>query len=113
LTEQQNNTDLEKIESSTLPTPVEKSAASLEQQLSREIDGRKSERFYTAIILVVMFDVIVRGIPWFQFAAVFLLELVFLISFARTCGMQEVVTPLERLFNAIIARLKHEKADDE
>ena len=47
------------------PLPVDESAAALELQLQREMDGRQEDRFYTIVIGAVLIDMAVfQHLSW-------------------------------------------------
>lgn len=99
-------TDLEKLAKTSQTTKQGQTLAELEQRLVDEVDGRKEERFYWILTIVVLIDFIAIGYrPSYLLIFPFLLELAILISLARRLQVEEAVILLERIEQFIFKRL--------
>ena len=88
------------------PLPVDESAAALEQQLQKEIDGRQEDRFYSIAIGTVLIDMAVfQHLPWIGIVCIFLLELVILLGLAKRLGSEHVTILLDYLFHKLCERI--------
>lgn len=95
-------TDFAKLEQSALPSVVDTTAASLELAYQREQDARREERFIWVFAMSLLADVIFAPMLGWWFLPIFLLQLVFLIGFAKHCGVDAVVVLLQRIFDRYI-----------
>jgi hypothetical protein len=84
------------------PTKVDESNAALEQQLQREKDERREERFIWIFVAVMLFDVLAVEKMSYAVVLLFLLQLVFLSFVGKWLGIEAVAVPLERLFDRIM-----------
>lgn len=91
---------LEKLEN-TRVTPLDQTAAALEQRLQHEIDLRKEERFFWIAFTSLLLDGLMFKFLEFSLLCwpMFILQLVLLIGVAGWLGVDRVVVVLERLLN--------------
>jgi len=76
----------------------------LEEQIQREREERRTERFFWIFALTIAFDAILFShIGWAGSLAIFLLELIFLIGMAKWMGIDIVVVLLQRLLDKYLA----------
>ncbi|MEH2517815.1 type VI protein secretion system component VasF [Bradyrhizobium sp. AZCC 1610] len=81
---------------------MDESNAALEQQLQREKDERREERFIWIFVAVMLFDVLAVEKMSYAVVLLFLLQLVFLSFVGKWLGIEAVAVPLERLFDRIM-----------
>lgn len=88
------------------PLPVDESAAALEQQLQKEMDGRQEDKFYSIAIGTVLVDMAVfQHLPWVGIVCIFLLEIVILLGLAKRLGSEHVTILLDYLFHQICEKI--------
>jgi hypothetical protein len=104
--------DLEKIEqSSALDPATAKQLAALESALSQEKDGRKEERFYFVVVIFALVDIGAISVTQsYLLTFPFLLEIGFLIWFAKKMGSEEAVLWLGRI-EALITQIFKDKRE--
>lgn len=93
------------------PTKRDQQIQELQEQLARERDARKEERFIAIVILVLIFDIAFFTVmPSFGGPlAVLILELLILIPLAKRMGMEEIVEILDRVLGRIAGRAASEE----
>ena len=84
------------------PTKVDESNAALEQQLQREKDERREERFIWIFVVAMLFDLIAVDRMGYAIIILFLLQLIFLAFVGKSLGVEAVAVPLERLFDRVM-----------
>ena len=97
---------LEKVESAgSNPTPVDETAAVLEQKLQAEIDGRKEDRVYFFSIIALLFDVIIFKVldNVIAFLVIVLLQLPLLISYAAKSGVEAAAILWARMMSYLMS----------
>lgn len=82
----------------------------LQEQLTKERDGRNEDRFVGIVCLVMLLDVVFFTVmPTFGGPiALLILELLILIPLAKRMGMQEIATMLGRVLDRMVDRGKSE-----
>ena len=84
------------------PGPKEEQITALEQQLVKERDERKEERFYFVVGILILVDL--WNFPsmetWAGPIAVLFLELILIMSLARRSGMEEAMSLIDRVVGA-------------
>ncbi len=90
------------ISTTARPTKVDESNAALEQQLQREKDERREERFIWIFVIVMLFDLIAVDRMGYAIILLFLLQLIFLAFVGKWLGVEAVAVPLERLFDRVM-----------
>jgi Mn2+/Fe2+ NRAMP family transporter len=95
------NDAFRRLERSTPTEQIDLTAAALAEQLQREIDNRKTERFFWIFACSMLLYVFAVKLLDSSFAplALFLLLIIFLIGIAAWQGVDTVVILLHRLFN--------------
>lgn len=84
------------------PLPVDESAAALEQQLQKEMDGRQEDRFYSIAIGTVLLDMAVfPHLSAIGIVCIFVLEIIILLGLAKRLGSEHVTILLDYLFHQL------------
>lgn len=99
-----NESDLEKIGGAVKPRKIDESAAKLSQELAREQDSRKEERFYWIGVTLILLDVIVAPNLGWLFAPIFLFQMALYLSISRSLGVEHLSVPLERIFDKYLSK---------
>lgn len=81
----------------------EKQVEELQEQLAKEKDARKEERFFGVLLLIILLDVVFFTVmPTFGGPiALLVLELLILFLLAKRMGMQEIVQILSRVLHRV------------
>ena len=88
------------------PLPVDESAAALEAQLQKEVDGRQEDKFYSIAIGTVLIDMAMfQHLSWIGIVCIFLLELVILLGLAKRYGNEHITILLNYLFHKFCERI--------
>lgn len=102
-----NNTDLSKITTEEA-THKDTQIAKLENDLQKEKDSRKEERFYWIFAIIAIFDILVlpnasnnAGV-----FAIIIIELVFLISLAACSGLENISILLSNILSRFMDKGK-------
>ena len=89
-------------------TKTDEAIKQLEDKLEKEKDGRKEDRFFGAVIILLLLDVVFFSVmpslggP----IALLVLELLVLIPFAKRMGMEEISLILSRVLHRVADRVK-------
>ena len=83
----------------------------LQEQLAKEKDARKEERFFGVLLLIILLDVVFFTVmPTFGGPiALLVLELLILLPLAKRMGMQEIAETLSRVLHRVSDGVKHEE----
>jgi hypothetical protein len=102
-----SNSDLQQIGDSSAPSRTDEAVAALERRLQQEIHDRTEERFYFLLFIIIVFNVFAFSHiqHWIGMSIIFILEIVFIIASARFFGVDQLIVPLERLFNIALSPL--------
>jgi hypothetical protein len=101
--------DLATILATPVESPRDLQIQTLEEDLQREQDGRKEERFVYGLIGLLLVNFIAfPGMPWFGIATCFILELVLVVIFGRMCGVENVHLVTDWAMRVVTDRFKKE-----
>ena len=83
----------------------------LQEQLTKEKDGRNEDRFVGIVLLVLLLDVVAFSVmPTFGGPiALLVLELLILIPLASRMGMQEVAKIISRVLHRVADKTRNEE----
>ncbi len=93
------------------PTKQDQVIAELQEELTRERDGRREDRFVGIVLIALLLDVVFfTVVPGWGVLGLILLELLILIPLARRMGMEEIA----QIINSLVSRLagKGDKTGD-
>jgi len=91
------------------PTKLEFANAQLAQDLQKEKDDRKEERFGWVFAAIILLDMaVLPHLPGIVLVPILPLEVLFLIYMAKRCGIDWIVVYLDHLFR----RFSSKKDDD-
>ena len=98
--------DLKKLIPDEESTQRDETIASLEDRLEKERDGRKEERFYSVLGMVILFNFVTfpEMQTWSAPMSILVLECIALLGFAKQCGVDYVVKLIDRALGDIVGR---------
>ena len=89
-------------------TKLAEENAQLQQRLEHERDARKEERFYWVVVATILVDMIsFPHLGAYHASLIFLLEIVSLIGFARSWGVDWIVEFLEKVLFYLLKGLRN------
>jgi hypothetical protein len=88
------------------PSKLHAQIAQLQEELAKERDARREERFVFIVLTVLLLDIVFFSVmeSFGGPLALLILELLILIPLARRMGMEEIAALLDRVLSRVIAK---------